>query len=401
MPATTPSNAASPAALEALTPRRLNSAAWALRIQFFVAGALFATWGVHVPTVKAHYGIGEQALAIAMLASGVGALIALSQAGRVIARFGPRLVAGAMGLCCAGAVSLLLTPGVYLGLVLILALFGATASLFDVAINAEATEIEHLSARPLMSGFHAMFSLGGMIGAGVGSALPLLGWTPATHLLVALGVAVLMVLGACAAMLKMRAGSEEKQPMSLPRGVLALIGTLAALGLIAEGAMYDWSVLFMKQERGSTASVSALGYASFSLAMALGRFGGDWVRARVAPIPLMTASGLLAAVGMALALLVPFEQAGLLGFALVGLGLSNVVPVLFSAAAKVPGVSAAHGIAAVSSLGYLGMMAGPPLIGMVAEHSSLTWGLASVVVFALFMALSASRALGGTRAPGA
>jgi MFS family permease len=160
--------------------------------------------------------------------------------------------------------------------------------------------------------------------------------------------------------------------------------------------MYDWSVLFMKQERASDASLSALGYASFSLAMALGRLGGDWVRARVAPVPLMIASGLLAAAGMATALLVPVASAGLLGFALVGLGLSNVVPVLFSAASKVPGVSAAHGIAAVSSLGYLGMMAGPPLIGMIAEHTSLTAGLSCVVLFALFMAASAQRARGGT-----
>jgi len=381
------------------TARRLLAAAWALRVQFFVSGALFATWGVHVPTVKAHYGLGEQSLAIAMLASGVGALLALSQAGRVVARFGPRGVAGLTGVLCAAGVSLLITPSVYLGLVGLLMLFGATASLFDVAINAEATEIEHLAGRPLMSGFHAMFSLGGMVGAGVGSLLPMLGWTPGTHLLVACGTGVVLILGACAAMLRMKTEAGEKQPMSLPRGVLALIGTLAALGLIAEGAMYDWSVLFMKQERGSDATISALGYASFSLAMALGRFGGDWVRARVAPVPLMVASGLLAAAGMATALLVPLADAGLLGFALVGLGLSNVVPVLFSAASKVPGVSAAHGIAAVSSLGYLGMMAGPPLIGMIAEHTSLTAGLSCVVFFAVIMALSASRALGVTQSP--
>lgn len=388
-----------PVTPELPTARRLLAAAWALRVQFFVSGALFATWGVHVPTVKAHYGLGEQSLAIAMLASGVGALLALSQAGRVVARFGPRGVAGLTGVLCAAGVSLLITPSVYLGLVGLLMLFGATASLFDVAINAEATEIEHLAGRPLMSGFHAMFSLGGMVGAGVGSLLPMLGWTPGTHLLVACGTGVVLILGACAAMLKMTTEAGERQPMSLPRGVLALIGTLAALGLIAEGAMYDWSVLFMKQERGSDATISALGYASFSLAMALGRFGGDWVRARVAPVPLMVASGLLAAAGMATTLLVPLADAGLLGFALVGLGLSNVVPVLFSAASKVPGVSAAHGIAAVSSLGYLGMMAGPPLIGMIAEHTSLTVGLSCVVFFAVIMALSASRALGVTQSP--
>jgi fucose permease len=157
--------------------------------------------------------------------------------------------------------------------------------------------------------------------------------------------------------------------------------------------MYDWSVLFMKQERASEASTAALAYASFSGAMAAGRFGGDWVRARLAPRRLMRASGVLAAAGMALGLAVPSPAVALAGFALVGLGLSNVVPVLFSAASQVPGVSPAHGIAAVSGVGYLGMMAGPPLIGLIAEHASLSAGLWVVVVFAVFMALTAKRAL--------
>ena len=129
--------------------------------------------------------------------------------------------------------------------------------------------------------------------------------------------------------------------------------------------------------------------------MAVGRFGGDWVRARMSGTKLMRLSGVLGAAGMALALAVPSPSVALAGFALVGLGLSNVVPVLFSAASQVPGVSSAHGIAAVSGVGYLGMMAGPPLIGLIAEHSSLTTGLLVVVVFAVFMALTAKRALRG------
>ncbi|SEL86685.1 hypothetical protein SAMN05216359_12054 [Roseateles sp. YR242] len=127
--------------------------------------------------------------------------------------------------------------------------------------------------------------------------------------------------------------------------------------------------------------------------MALGRFGGDWVRARVAPVRLMMYSGALGALGMTAALVVPVEDVALVGFALVGLGMSNVVPVLFSAASKIPGVAPAHGIAAVSGMGYLGIMAGPPMIGFVAEHSSLTVGLGCVVLFAIFMALAAPRAL--------
>jgi predicted MFS family arabinose efflux permease len=378
-----------------VTAPSLAAASRALRTQFFVTGALFATWGVHVPTVKTHYGLGEQSLAIAMLASGVGALIALAQAGRVVGRYGPRAVSAVMGLLCSAAVASLIALPQYAALLVVMGVFGISASLFDVAINAEASEIERQAAKPLMSGFHGMFSLGGMCGAGLGSVTPALGLSAQGHLLLATGAALAALLLACRAMLPPPEPHEAggKQPLSIPRGPLLLLGVLASMGLIAEGAMYDWSVLFMKQERGSQASTAALAYASFSGAMAAGRFGGDWVRGHVPAPRLMRASGVLAAAGMALALAVPVPGVALGGFALVGLGLSNVVPVLFSAASQVPGVSPAHGIAAVSGMGYLGMMAGPPLIGLVAEHSSLTTGLLVVVVFAVFMALSAKRAL--------
>ena len=181
--------------------------------------------------------------------------------------------------------------------------------------------------------------------------------------------------------------------MSLPTGPLLLMGALAALGLIGEGAMYDWSVLYLVQELRADAGVAALAYASFSAAMAAARFGGDRVRARLAAMALLRLSGALSAGGMLLALLLPHPAAALVGFALVGLGFANVVPVLFSAAARVPGVTPAHGIAAVASLGYLGMMAGPPLIGINAERASLTTGLYTVVVFAAVLGLAARRAL--------
>jgi predicted MFS family arabinose efflux permease len=374
----------------------VTGASRALRAQFFVLGVMFATWGVHVPTVKGHYGLGEQALAIAMLAGGVGALMALAQAGRVVGRWGPRAVSAAMGVACCASIACLLAWPVYGALLAVMLVFGITGSLVDVAINTEATEIERLADRPLMSGFHGMFSLGGMAGASLGSAAPTLGLSPQAHLLVATGIGAIVVLVGSRAMLPVpeKAG-EEKHPLSLPRGPLLLLGVLASMGLIAEGAMYDWSVLFMKQERASAPSTAALAYASFSGAMAVGRFGGDWVRARLAPRQLMRLSGVLAAAGMVLGLAIPSPAVALAGFALVGLGLSNVVPVLFSAASQVPGVSSAHGIAAVSGVGYLGMMAGPPLIGLIAEHASLSAGLWVVVVFAIFMALTARRALRG------
>jgi predicted MFS family arabinose efflux permease len=377
------------------TPRGLRAATWALRVQFFVAGALFATWGVHVPSMKHHYALGEQALAIAMLAAGAGAVVALLQAGRVLARHAPRHVVPVMAVVCAGTVGSLLAPSAY-GLLLALMLaYGMAAAIFDVAINDEATTMEAQAGRPLMSGFHGMFSLGGMVGAAAWTLLAGLGASPVQHLAGAASALGVVGLAASAFMLReQRKTPAGGAPLSLPRGPLAFLGLLAGLGLVAEGAMYDWSVLYLRQELGAPTGLASLGYAAFSGAMAAGRFGGDWVRARIAPVALLRMSGGLGAAGMALALAVPHPGAALAGFALAGLGFANIVPVLFSAAGQLPGIAAAHGIAAVASVGYFGMMAGPPLIGFIAEASSLTAGLLVVIVFAVVVAMLARRALG-------
>jgi predicted MFS family arabinose efflux permease len=380
-----------------LSNQTLVRATIAVRAQFFIAGALFATWGIHVPTVKQHYGLGEQALAIAMLASGIGAVLTLTQAGRIVGRQGPRRMAMLSGVLCAGSLVALLVSQSYAVLLALMVVFGIGMSLLDVSINAAASELEARRERSLMSGFHAMFSLGGMVGAGLGSAALSHGMAPGSHLVVtSLASGILVVLAGLVMLQTVAGSSQEGHGFALPRGVLGLLGVLAALGLIAEGAMYDWSVLYMTQELKSAPDFAALAYASFSAAMAVARFAGDWVRDRVSPAMLMSSSAALAAVSMAAVLWIAHPIATLIGFALVGLGFANVVPVLFGTAAKVD-ANPAHGIAVVASVGYFGMMAGPPLIGVIAEHSSLTVGLVSVAVFAAILALAAPRALSPSR----
>jgi predicted MFS family arabinose efflux permease len=375
-------------------PRHLRAAIRALRAQFFVAGALFATWGVHVPSIKQHYGLDEQSLGISMLAAGVGSVAALLYAGKVLAHRSPRRIAPALALVCTAAVGSLVVPSAYGWLLLLMLAYGVAAALFDVAINDEATAIEREAARPLMSGFHGMFSVGGMAGAASWTVLAGVGASPMQHLAGAAGALALLAFGASAFMLHQdRKGERGAVPMSLPRGPLALLGLLAAVGLIAEGAMYDWSVLYLRQELAASHGIASLGYASFSAAMAAGRFAGDWVRSRTAPATLLRMSGATAAVGMAVALAAPHPVVALAGYGLVGLGLSNVVPVLFSAAGQLPGTSPAHGIAAVSSVGYFGMMIGPPLIGFIAQAQSLRAGLVVVVVFAMMVTALSRRAL--------
>jgi predicted MFS family arabinose efflux permease len=364
---------------------------WASRALFFCSGFIFATWGVHVPSVKAQYGVDEAQLGLAMLAAGAGAMTGLVFAGRWIGRHGPRRMAAVCGsiyaLLLAGLIAM---PG-YAALLGLLAAFGLVTSVFDVAINTEAAQLEARSGTPLMSGMHGMFSLGGMAGALSGGAALEAGLGAQNHLLLVAGVMALTVLLAAMHMLPAPASSADAgdHGFRLPRGTLAVLGALAALGLIAEGAIYDWSVLYLQQELGSPQQQAALAYASFSAAMAAARFGGDAMRARFSPAALLRGSGLLAAASMTLVLLASAPWLALVGFAGVGVGFANVVPVLFAASARVPGVEPARGIASVSALAYLGFMAGPPLIGVLARASSLTAALYVVVAFALALAASA------------
>ncbi|MDB5894976.1 MAG: transporter [Rhodoferax sp.] len=376
-------------------PASKAAARWAARTLFFAAGFLFATWGVHIPTIKQTYGVDEASLGLAMLAGGVGALLGLSQAGAVIGRLGPRTVACWGGLATALAIaSLLAMPG-FGALLALLVVFGCGSSLLDVAMNAEASELERLGGRPMMSGFHGMFSLGGMAGAALGSALLHVGVPPLAHLLAVAAGSAAAILWAGTQMLPRQPAPKDGASgrFRLPRGMVLLLGCMAALGFVVEGAVYDWSVLYLYKELGSPQNVAALAYASFSAAMALTRFGGDWMRARFSGARLLRGSALLAAAAMAMVLLAGEPWVALLGFALVGVGLANVVPVLFSAAALAPGVSAAQGIASVASMGYLGFMVGPPMIGFLAHASSLTAALYVVVGFAALLALGAPRAM--------
>ena len=369
---------------------RLRTARWATRAQFLVFGGLGGLWGVHVPSVKAHYGLDAAALSWVLLALAAGAVLCLTQAGRVIARLGARAAALVSGGVMAAALAAVLLASDYATLMALAALLGAGIAQFDVAINAEGSELEAVSGKKVMSGFHGMFSLGGMAGAGLG-ALAIRAEVPAPLQLALAGAGVAgAVAVACAFMLPVRlAALASTAGYRLPRGALAVLGGLAAVGLLAEGAIYDWSVLYLQEDVGAAPAQAALGFASFSAAMAATRFAGDALRTHVRPPRLLAGSGLLAAAGMAVVLWTREPVVALVGLAVVGIGFANVVPILFMAASRVPGVAAAEGIAAVSSIGYFGMVIGPPLVGGIAQFSSLSWGLGVILVGGVMLAWGA------------
>jgi Na+/melibiose symporter-like transporter len=271
-------------------------------------------------------------------------------------------------------------------------LFGAAMSVFDVAINAEGTLLESLGGRAVMGSLHGMFSLGGMTGAVVAAALLRQQVAPALQLAGMAAAVLLLSLAASRAMLDAHpAPGDGDVHFAWPRGPLLLIGLLIFAGMVAEGVMYDWSVLYLKQELGAPQAQAGLGFAVFSLAMALARFGGDALRARWPERSLLGGGAALAALAMLVLLLARHPVVALLGYACVGAGLALVVPMLYNAATRVPGVSRAAAIASVSSVGYAGFLVGPPVIGFVAKLSSLSLAMGLVIVACVALALGSRR----------
>lgn len=378
-----------PSALSiSITQRSLERARWSTRAQFVVLGLLSGAWGAHIPSVKQHYGLSEVTLSVTLLAFAAGVLFSLFFVGRVVAKLSARVSALCGGmLMCAALSGILLAPGFAFVLPIVF-ICGASASLFDVSINTEGTEIEHVGKRPIMGNLHGMFSVGAMAGAALVAALLRAGMEPWKQLVViAMAIAVVVIVAA-RGMLETH-GSDDDEPkehFAWPRGLLLVLGVLILAGMIAEGVMCDWSVLYLKQEIGMPQAQAALGYATFSAAMAIARFSADALRMRFSERKLLCVGACVAATAMALVLLSANAWVAFIGFALVGAGLALVAPVLFSAATLVPGVSRAAAIASVTSIGYAGFMIGPPLIGGLAHASSLTVALTVVVLSAALLA---------------
>ncbi|MBG6079061.1 fucose permease [Rubrivivax gelatinosus] len=374
-----------PSPARALRPTRI-----AVRSLFFAFGTVTGAWGAHVPSAKARYGLDEAQLSLALLAAAVGAVGALLVAGRIIGRHGPRQVVPVAAVVIAAALGTLLLHGGFAALVATMVVFGAAGAFYDVSINAEGTLLEERSGFKVVSGFHGMWSLGAMTGAGGCSALLAAG-VPAAWQLGALAIVVLALSLVAARSLLPDHPPVPEGPRGwrLPPPRLLLLGGLAALGLLAEGVIYDWSVLWFTDSLGQTQAVGGLGYAAFAAAMAASRFGGDALRSRFHAATLLAASAGLAALAMSAALLLHHPVVGVVAMALVGAGLANVVPILFVAGGRQPGVTPADGIAAVSSLGYFGLLAGPPLVGAIAHASSLNLAMATLVAAALALAAGA------------
>src|SRR5712692_9593059 len=357
---------------------------------FFINGMVLASWVPHLPAVKAQHAISDGQLGIVLLSMAVGSVLALPLAGWLIGRFGSRRMTAlaALGFCLVLPLPII-SPNLGL-LALSLMLLGACNGTLDVSMNSQAVEVERHYQCSIMSSFHGLFSLGGLIGAGVAGLAMSSGVDDVQHVATITILSVLAVVSVRRWLAPSPPQQESRGPTFVkPTGILLSLGTLAFFGLLAEGAMADWSAVYLHDVLRSDSATAAAGFAACSLMMAAGRFGGDRLANRFGPRQLLRASGTLAAVGLGGGLLIGRPIAAILGFGLVGLGISNIIPVLFSSAGKLRGVPAGTVLAAVATTGYFGFLAGPLLIGFAAELASLPVALGIVGTCCALIAVSA------------
>lgn len=371
-----------------LIPTANHSERMSTRIAFLIAGLLMSAWAPLVPLVKARTGLDDGGLGLLLLGLGGGSIVAMPFAGYLTAHYGcrPVVIWATIVLC---AVLALLSTVVWLpGLVIAVIIFGASMGMLDCAMNIQSVIVEKNSGQALQSGFHGLYSVGGIVGAGAMTALLTFGLDP----LIAALCIVATVLGSLykAAPSLLTYGTERGGPMfAVPRGIVLFLGALCFIVFLTEGAMLDWSAVFLVSNRGLEPSIAGLGYASFAAAMTVGRLTGDAIVSKLGGVRVVALGGLCAAAGMIVSLGIDGWSASLIGYALVGAGCSNIVPVIFTAVGRQQRMPQAVAIPAVISMGYAGILIGPVFIGAVAHLSTLSFALGCVSVLLVFVSATA------------
>ncbi|MCX4967819.1 MFS transporter [Streptomyces sp. NBC_00654] len=356
---------------------------------FALDGFLFAGWVVRIPAIKQQTGASASTLGLALLGVSAGAVITMMLTGRLCRRYGSHAVTVVCGVLLSLSIALPAQTHSATSLGLVLLVFGAAYGGMNVAMNSAAVDLVAALRRPVMPSFHAAFSLGGMIGAGLGG-LVAGGLSPATHLFVLTGVGLVVTAAVGPVLLRHPSRSAAPAAPRTPsapnrrldgraRRVVLLFGVIALCTAYGEGALADWGALHLEQDLHAHPGLAAAGYSLFALAMTIGRLTGTTLLERLGQTRTLVMGGAIAAAGMLLGALAPATWLALAGFAVTGLGLANIFPVAVSRAGELAGPS---GVAAASTLGYGGMLLGPPAIGFLADWSSLPVALTTVALLA-------------------
>ncbi|MEO8413423.1 MAG: MFS transporter [Ginsengibacter sp.] len=364
----------------------------ATSVFFFIAGLTFATWASRIPDIQNKLHLSDSGLGGVLFALPVGLMISLPLSGWLVSRFGSRkmVIAGAL------LYPLLLIPlslaVTVLQLTSALFLFGIASNLVNIAMNTQAVGVEKLYGRSVMASFHGLWSLAVFSGALTGAFFVSNGFPPFIHFSIVSFAALLLVLAAYKIGLPQDPDVREQRNIFVTpdRGIL-LLGLIAFCCMLCEGAMADWSGVYFKKIVLAPEVLTTIGYVAFSSTMAAGRFAGDWLVIKFGVKKMLQFSGIIITTGLLTAVLLPYLESATGGFFLVGLGVSSVVPVVYGIAGKSKTMPASTALAAVSTIGFLGFLVGPPMIGLIAGAISLRWSFALVALLGFGTTLLAGK----------
>ncbi|GAA4467054.1 MFS transporter [Nibrella saemangeumensis] len=389
--------------MEAAIPTvNVSKAYLATRLIFLVCGLGMSSWAPMIPLAKDRLALNDANLGLLLLLLGAGAMLMMPTSGWLVSRFGSRIVMAGAGVVMALTLPLLLILSSTAAMAVTLFIFGASIGTIDVAMNAHGVQVQNLSGRPIMSSLHGLFSVGGLFGSlGLGFLIKL-GLNP----VYAIGsIATLMIVITLTQYKDLFPLDIEKQAIarfSAPntqtttnnqrfgwlRGPVLFLGMMCFAIFLAEGAILDWSAIFLRDIKAITPEFAGAGYAAFSIAMAVMRLTGDKLVARLSGKTVVVGGSLLGAVGLGVTILSPWVWGAMAGFVLLGLGAANIVPIFFSEAGRLPGISPTVSIPAITTIGYTGLLAGPALLGFIAQQFSLPTAFGFLTVLLLLVALS-------------
>lgn len=373
-------------------PSRLRTPWRAAAAMFVLSGALFGVWASRIPTVAERFDLNKSDLGLLLLSLAIGGLCAFALAGRAADRYGAARVSRVLAVMYGVSVVLVpLSPNLAI-LTLFLFIFGALHGGLDVAMNTWATEVERSMGRPVMSSFHATFSLGAGLGAGTGYIAGLFGLSFLVHAVSASLVLTGFALWFSSIPWTSQTREGNAGPIfAIPKGALLGVAFFAFCASVGEGGMIDWSALFLVETTGASEGSAALGYLTFAVAMVATRIAGDWIIASIGPVMAGRVSGLFAAAGAFTAAMSSSFAMSLVGFALMGVGYAVVIPLAFSRAANEKNVAPGVALASVATLGYGGFLVGPPVAGFVAEATSIRGSFVFFGLLAIGFAVLASK----------
>ena len=360
---------------------------WALAVLFLVDGAGFGTWAAHVPVFKQVLHIENGSLSFVLISVIAGAIISMPVTGQLIARYGSRRVIRNAAISYVLMIGLLAQASTFWLLVIFAGLLGAAKGAFDISVNAQAMAVEKYYGRSSMSFFQGCWSAGGLLGAGAAGLMLQRQGSVRSDLSFTAGVLVLCCILILPMLVEEAVRPRAAAKLAWPNAALLRIAVLAAFGLLAEGSIADWASVYLHSNVGVTLPLAAAGYAAYAIAMAAARFSGDWLAQRVSGKNILHGSGLLIAAGLGCTLLSHSWWPAVFGLMLTGIGVANIVPVIWSVAGRDTRMGAGPAISATATIGYCGFLTGPPIIGSLAVMIGLRQAMGVIVLCGIIVAV--------------